>query len=146
MDNLTNVTTVAHVIQQAVAPVFLLSGIGSILTILSTRLARVIDRFRKLNEHEGGDKDQQNFHEETPTLSSRARWLHWSISLCTLSALCICLLIATLFIAVALSIDLSNIESALFVLAMLGLILGLLCFLRDIALSTGIIETQNRNT
>ena len=45
-----NVTAASHVIQQAVAPVFLLTGIGAILSVLTGRLGRVVDRFRVLNE------------------------------------------------------------------------------------------------
>ena len=40
--------SVVHVIQLAVAPVFLLSGVGVILTVLTNRLARIIDRARLL--------------------------------------------------------------------------------------------------
>ena len=43
---------VAHVIQQSVAPVFLLSGVGAILSVLTNRLSRVIDRFRTLDERD----------------------------------------------------------------------------------------------
>lgn len=49
MNNLIDISSVAHVIQLAVAPVFLLTGIGAILSVLSTRLARVIDRYRVLS-------------------------------------------------------------------------------------------------
>ncbi len=45
-----NVTTISRVIQLAVAPVFLLTGIGAILAVLTGRLGRVVDRFRVLSE------------------------------------------------------------------------------------------------
>jgi hypothetical protein len=140
MDTLTNIPTVAHVIQQAVAPVFLLTGIGSILGVLTSRLGRVVDRFRLLLEvtDNGPDKHQA----EMLTLSIRARWIHWAISLCTISALCICLSIAALFVAAAMGMDLSSTVSTLFIVAMLALIMGLLCFLREISLATGIIEIR----
>lgn len=48
MQAAASVTTVAHVIQLAVAPVFLLTGVGAILAVLINRLARVVDRFRVL--------------------------------------------------------------------------------------------------
>lgn len=140
MDTLTNIPTVAHVIQQAVAPVFLLTGIGSILGVLTNRLGRTVDRFRRLREAKDGDAEQHQA--EMLTLSLRARWIHWAISLCTLSALCICLSIAALFIAVAMGMDLSSSVSTLFIAAMLALIIGLLCFLREISLATGIIEIR----
>ena len=50
MQSDTIIPTVAHVIQMAVAPVFLLTGVGAILTVLTNRLARIIDRARILEE------------------------------------------------------------------------------------------------
>jgi hypothetical protein len=135
VDTSTDIPTVAHAIQQAIAPVFLLTGIGAFLNVLSFRLGRVIDRFRELSETKA-DHNQDKMR----SLSSRARWLHWAISLCTMSALCICLSIAALFIGVELKVHLSSTVSLLFVAAMLMLITGLLCFLREITLATGIIE------
>jgi hypothetical protein len=138
MDALTDIPTVAHAIQQAIAPVFLLTGIGAVLNVLSFRLGRVIDRFRELNE--SSETKVDHYQDKMRCLSSRARWLHWAISLCTMSALCICLSIAALFIGAELKVHLSSTVSLLFVVAMLMLITGLLCFLREITLATGAIE------
>lgn len=140
MDNLANIPTVARAIQLAVAPVFLLTGIGAILGVLTNRLGRVVDRFRLLCERTESEKYKQEMH----ILSQRSRWIHRAISFCTVSALCICLSIAVMFLGVELSIPSSNVVAFLFVAAMLALISGLLCFLREIALATGIIELQER--
>ena len=48
MQNAVEISTVAHVIQLAVAPVFLLTGIGAILTVITNRIARIVDRSRAL--------------------------------------------------------------------------------------------------
>jgi hypothetical protein len=138
MEHTTEVISVAYVIQQAVAPVFLLTGVGAILGVLSTRLARVIDRFRILDNI--ADEDGAVHAVEMQTLIRRSRWIHWAISLCTLCALLICVVIAALFIGSESGKDPSTTISALFIAAMLALIAGLLCFLREIALSTGIIN------
>jgi len=45
-----NISNVSHVIQLAVAPVFLLTGIGAILSVLISRLGRIVDRGRVLRE------------------------------------------------------------------------------------------------
>jgi hypothetical protein len=140
LDALANIPTVAHAIQQAVAPVFLLTGVGSILSVLAGRLSRVVDRSRSLNEMKGDAAEKHR--DEIRILSQRARWNHWAITLCTVSALCICLSIAALFIGAELRVDLSGTVSLLFVTAMLALICGLLCFLREIALATGVIEIR----
>jgi len=139
MDALDNIPTVAHAIQQAVAPVFLLTGVGSILSVLTNRLARAIDRFRRLSELQ---EPEEKHRQEMRTLSARARLIHWAISLCTLSALCVCLSIAALFVGAEVRLDLSKAVAFLFIAAMVSLITGLLCFLREIALATGIIQIR----
>lgn len=137
MDSIVNLPTVALAIQQAVAPVFLLTGIGAILGVMTNRLGRTVDRFRKLGEI-GLDQHQS----EMAILSHRARWIHWAISLCTLCALFISMSVVALFVGVELAVDLSDVVAMLFVAAMLALIFGLLCFLREITLATGIIDIR----
>lgn len=128
-----NVTTVSHVIQLAVAPVFLLTGIGAILTVLTGRLGRVVDRFRVLIEQH--DLHHPRVIREMQILSKRASWVHRSISLCTMSALFISIVIGALFVSSEINLDSSHLVSLLFILAMLCLILGLSAFLREIYLS-----------
>lgn len=146
MQSAASVTTVAHVIQLAVAPVFLLTGVGAILAVLINRLARVVDRFRVL-EHmlpAAGNDERAVLDIEMAILSRRARLIHWAISLCTICALFICIVIATLFTGSILDADLSGTIAALFIAAMLALISGLLCFLREISLATGGIHVVPR--
>ncbi len=143
MEHPAELITVAQVIQQAVAPVFLLTGVGAILGVLSTRLARVIDRFRILDNMAGEDQRAEHAA-EMATLIRRSRWIHWAISLCTLCALLICVVIAALFIGSESGKDPSGTISVFFIAAMLALISGLLCFLREIALATGIINIPKR--
>jgi len=138
----TNITTVAHVIQLAVAPVFLLTGIGAILSVLVNRLARVVDRFRVLERSllETRKRGRAAETAEMARLSRRSRLIHWAISLCTIAALLICVVIASLFVGSMLNMDLSGTIASLFIVAMLALIAGLLSFLREIALATGVIH------
>ena len=77
-------------------------------------------------------------------LARRARWVHWAVSLCTLSALFICIVIAALFAGSEIGMDPSRAVSLLFISAMLALIFGLLCFLREIYLATGNIEMRHK--
>ena len=135
----TDITTVVHVIQLAVAPVFLLTGIGAILGVLVNRLGRVVDRFRALEKHDVAADAEMGI------LERRARLIHWAISLCTLGALLICIVIATLFVGASLGVDVSAVIAGLFILAMATLILGLLCFLREIYLATGGIHVTPRS-
>jgi hypothetical protein len=135
-----DVITVAHVIQQSVAPVFLLTGVGAILSVLSNRLGRVIDRFRILDAMD--DDKRINYKSEITILLHRARWIHWAISLCTTCALFICIVIAALFLGSELNKDPSGTISTFFIAAMLALTAGLLCFLREIALATDSIKLR----
>ena len=133
-ETLTNIPTVAHVIQQALTPVFLLGGVGAFLNVLTGRLARVVDRFRALTET--ALKDNERHKEELSLLPVRARWINWAISLCIVCALFICGAIVTLFLGAVLGLNLSRIISLLFIAAILALTAGLLCFLREINLAT----------
>ncbi len=146
MESIASITTVSHVIQLAVAPVFLLSGVGAILAVLINRLGRIIDRYRVL-EHSsanaGGGEDAVA-QLEMAILSRRARLIHWAISLCTIGALCICIVVATLFIGSMLHVGVSQLIALMFVGAMLALIAGLLSFLREITLATGSIHVRKR--
>lgn len=133
-----NLTTVASAIELSVAPVFLLTGIGALLAVMATRLARVVDRFRVLKETPSERHLQREA--EMHMLLRRSRWVHWAISLCVIAALFICIVIATLFMGSEIRFNPSRIVALLFISAMLMLISGLLCFLREIFLSTGLIE------
>ncbi|OLB11463.1 MAG: hypothetical protein AUH07_09450 [Gemmatimonadetes bacterium 13_2_20CM_70_9] len=132
------VPDVARVIQLAVAPVFLLSGVGVTLTVLTSRLSRIVDRARSL---EGGlagapQAEQAGLHRELATLSRRAQLINRALTLSTTCALLVCFVIATLFIGAFLGLDLSGLIALLFVVAMLAFIGGLVSFLREIFLAT----------
>lgn len=133
-----NLSVIASAIQLAVAPVFLLTGIGSLLAVMAGRLSRVVDRFRMLSETENSLHFDKEI--EMEMLLRRARWVHWAISLSAISELLICIVIAALFLGSEMRFDPSRAVSLLFISAMIVLILGLLCFLREIFLSTGTIK------
>lgn len=137
MQTVPQLSTVAHVIQLSVAPVFLLTGVGSILGVLSNRLARVVDRFRTLNN--ASEQVREAHQDEMAILLRRARWINIAVTLCTCSALLVCIVIAALFVGTQINVDPSNVVSMMFISAMLALICGLLCFLREIFLATGTI-------
>lgn len=146
MQALSGITNVAHVIQLAVAPVFLLTGVGAILSVLVNRLSRVVDRFRTL-EHSLPQVQEEALaaaQREMAILSRRARNIHWAIGLCTGCALLVCIVIATLFVGSIANVELPAVIATLFILAMLSLVAGLLCFLREIALATGGIHVVPR--
>lgn len=136
-----NLTTVSHVIQLAVAPVFLLTGIGAILTVLTGRLGRLVDRYRALDEAPVTLALKQS--RELIILSKRASWVHWAIVLCTASALFIAIVIGALFVGAVIDKNPSRVVSVLFIVAMASLISGLGCFLREISLSVHIFDIDS---
>jgi hypothetical protein len=131
------VTTIAHAIQLAVAPVFLLTGVAAILSVLTNRLARIIDRSRFL--HSGSlpaAKTNQAIQVELKSLRQRARLIHWAIGLCTACLLLICSVVAVLFLGSFFTLNMAVVIASLFVAAMLCLIMALLNFIAEIYLAT----------
>ena len=132
------VSAIAHTIQLAVAPVFLLAGIGSLLNVLTARLARVVDRARVIEAALPGvgDDPRARHVTELAVLDRRMVLAHRAISLCTASALFVCVLVALLFVADLVELAYARIIAVLFVLAMALLVGGLLCFLAEIRVAT----------
>ncbi len=130
-----HLTLIGKTIQLSVAPVFLLTGIGTMLAVLTSRLNRIVDRSRILEERMASlpSKDESKIHTELSTLSRRSKLINGAITLGTICALLICSVIAAMFIGVFLSIDLAaDVVALLFVTAMFAFIGALVDFLREI--------------
>ena len=132
------IAEIAEVVRTAVAPVFLLSGVGVTLTMLTGRLARVVDRARALERMEIDtlEPDLQELHLRVETLAERARLLGRAITLCTFSALFVSVVVVALFVGAFINFHLSLVVSVLFILSMLCFISGLLLFLREVFVAT----------
>jgi len=137
----TDIHDVSFAIRDAVAPVFLLTGIGSILAVLVNRLGRSIDRARTLS---GMSPEQRKTHrDEFSIIVRRTKWMRWSVGLFIFAGLCVAISIASVFIGVAIGVHLTSFVLFTFIAAMLSLITGLLCFLREIILASGeVIDTR----
>ena len=134
---------IAHVIQLAVAPVFLLSGVAGTLTVLTNRMARIIDRARVLEERLVALSLGQSgvtAEAELAFLSRRARLIQRAITLSTCCALLICAVIVILFLRALLAVNLANVVALLFIAAMLTFIGALGSFLREILLATSTLR------
>jgi hypothetical protein len=131
------VTTIAHAIQLAVATVFLLTGIAGILSVLTNRLARIIDRSRFLHgKLLPANETNEAIQTELKSLKQRARLIHWAIGLCTASLLLICSVVAVLFLGSFIALDMAVVIATLFIAAMFCLIMALLNFICEIFLAT----------
>ena len=131
----SHVFDITRAIQLAVAPVFLLTGVGAILNVLAHRLARAVDRSRALQsrEHAAQDADLQR---ELVTIWRRAQLINRAIGLCTACALLVCTVVVALFLSLFIALDLARIVGLLFIVAMLCLIAALLYFMREVLLAT----------
>jgi hypothetical protein len=126
---------IARIIELAVAPVFVLSAIAATLALLASRLARVVDRGRAL-EQGGFTTYPGGVAKELKCIEARARWILRGMGLCTVSAIQVSLLICLAFFGYALRINVGGWLAALFVGAMIGYTGALLCLLREVYLAT----------
>jgi hypothetical protein len=135
----TQSVDIAHLIQVALTPIFLISAIGVTLNVLTSRLARIVDRARAMEERllrpdtvqDGGD-----LHDALKILARRSRWINAAITLITLSALFIALVVVMLFVNAFLRWDLSVFIACMFILSMLTLAAALLAFLIEVRIAT----------
>ena len=144
--NPDNVIDVARLIQLAVAPVFMLTAVGTIIGVLSTRLGRAVDRSRALEDklRQLPPEGQNLVREELLLLGRRVRLVYGSIVLAVLCALFVGFLIAVAFVDAFIDIDMSKFIGLLFIAAMLAFILSLLVFLREIFLAVTSARNQMR--
>ena len=128
---------IAGVIQLAVAPVFLLTAVGTVIGALGIRLGRAVDRRRDLETKlpSMAQAELTGAREELEVIARRIRFVYLAILSAVVSALFVCLLIVFAFLGAFVRTDLSTTIGAMFVLAMLALTACLLLFLREIFLA-----------
>jgi phosphoglycerol transferase MdoB-like AlkP superfamily enzyme len=131
---MNQIDQIAHLIQLSVAPVFLLTGIGTLLNVLSGRLARIIDRARVLEQQLDAPAPPHAaaIGTELHVLERRGRLIYHAIKLSTISALLVCFLVAMLFASSMLHHSTRVIISGLFIAAMFASIVSLALFLREV--------------
>ncbi len=137
------VSPIAHVIQQAVAPAFVLTATGGLLAVLTSRLARIIDRGRAMEgQHDASEDAAQRaqLRDRLDVLSTRARLVNRAIAATTGCAILIACVIAALFIGAVAHVESGLVVATLFVTAMALLILGQLNFLREVFVATRTIR------
>jgi Protein of unknown function (DUF2721) len=140
---LLNINDVPHAIQLSLAPVFLLTGIAGVLNVMTGRLARIIDRGRQLTESaQLPEALLALVAGEIQELDRRRHLAGAAITACTLSALLVCMVIASLFLEVLLDVPLKWLVGALFTGAMFALVVGLAYFLREVHLATTTVRIR----
>jgi hypothetical protein len=135
-------TDLTHTIQLAVAPVFLLTALGTILGVLSGRLSRIVDRARVLCDRLPGldHGAARSLITELKLLGERRRLVNYALTCATLAALLVCLLIAMAFLGFIFGVNFSMLIAAFFVAAMTAFVLALIFFLREVLLAAASIS------
>ncbi len=135
---------ITHTIQLAVAPVFLLTALGTTLGVLTTRLSRIVDRARRvearLREEVPPQRDLSV--RELRVIADRVRLIHWAITAGTCAALLVCLLIAVAFLGYLVEARVAPVMAVLFIAAMGAYVTALLCFLREVFLAIATMKFQ----
>ncbi len=130
---------IAHLIQIALTPIFLISAIGVTLNVLTSRLARIVDRARAMEgilQNSDHSPAARELHDALGVLARRARYINAAITLITLSALFISLVVVMLFVNAFLRWDLSVFIACMFILSMLSLAAALTAFLIEVRIAT----------
>jgi pilus assembly protein TadC len=136
------ISDIGHIIQLAIAPVFLLTGVATKLTVLTNRLARIIDRTRELEERLT-IKPNADYTEELEVLHRRSHLINTAIAASTACGLLVCLVIAMLFLGDAANLPLDKYIAGSFVFAMLALIASFVYLLREIFIASAFMRVRH---
>lgn len=136
--------SIPETIQQAIAPVFLLTGVGGFMNVIAGRLARVIDRARRLEPlvPDAKGEDRGRLIEELRILEKRMGLATRAIYFCTACGLTVCLLIIMLFTEELLRYNLSRYVAATFIFAVLLLATGMVLFLRETRIAVASLHVR----
>lgn len=145
-----HITDITHVIQLAVAPVFLLTALATLINALNSRLGRIVDRRRvvadgiRTHPAASGDAQLAELQWELGSLYRRTRLIYWAIFAAVLGALFICLVVAGAFLGALLDVDLARSVAVLFILAMLATVGCLSLFLREVFFAVRSVPQSSR--
>ncbi len=139
-----SVTAVAQIIQLAVAPVFLLAGIGAFLNVCAGRLSRIVDRARTVEplllSARGAEHDRRLA--EIRVLDRRMALVSWAIFLSVLAAVLICLVVVLLFAASLTGWHVGTEVALLFIACMISVGLGFAVFLFETRLGSRAVRIR----
>lgn len=124
---------IAQTIQLALAPVFMLVAIGNIMNLLSTRLGRVVDRSRALQDvhmmTKGPEHDMVVL--EIRAIARRIHLITRAIFVLVLAGLAIGTTVAVLFLEEVAGLRLPLIAAGFFLVAVVLMMWGLVLFLAE---------------
>lgn len=135
------------VLQLAVGPVIVISGVGLVLLSMTNRYGRVIDRAREISAAKRTAAGSERVHcqAQLGILVRRARLVRLAIAFASLSLLFAAVLIMTLFVMALFGLELALLLIALFMACMACLVVSLVVFLLDINISLAALEIEARH-
>ncbi|HEY1125711.1 MAG TPA: DUF2721 domain-containing protein [Sphingobium sp.] len=141
----TEVSQVAHTIQLAVAPVFLLAGIVAFINVCASRLARVIDRARVVEQRvlQTIGLEHDRLIDEIRVLDRRIKVVNRAILLSVLSSLLVCAVVILLFASSLLDVNLGTLIALLFIGSMLSIGAAFAIFIYETRLGSRVIHIRN---
>ncbi len=134
---------VAHLIQLALGPVFLISGVGITLSMLTTRLSRIVDRARTLEDRREATTDvekQKVIDKDLRVILRRSRYINGAIALCTTSALLTALVVTLLFASEFTPMSVGAVIAVMFVSSTLCLSSAFIMFLIEVRIATNTLR------
>ena len=137
-------TQLAQIIQLAVAPVFLLAGLGAFLNVCAGRLARIVDRIRKLEPRilDSRGEEHDRMLREVRLLDRRSRIVSRAIFTTVLAALLISAVVILLFLAFLTGYRFGTAIALLFIAAMACTGFGFAIFLHETRLGIRAIQVR----
>jgi CBS domain containing-hemolysin-like protein len=140
----TQISQLIPVLQTAIGPVILISGVGLLLLSLTNRFGRAVDRARQLLREMrvvSGD-ERKRLASQIENLYQRAALIQLAIIYGAVSVLFVAVLIITLFIGALLKIELAIFIVALFIGCLLSLVISLIAFIMDVRLSLKALKME----
>ena len=132
------------VLQTAIGPVILVSGVGLLLLTMTNRLGRIIDRTRQIARElrAGAGPDEGRAKAQLSILLSRAALVRGAIAAASVSVLLAAILIIVIFVSALLGTGPAVAVAGLFVACMTALIVSLVLFIRDVNLSLRALKLE----
>jgi hypothetical protein len=133
----TTLSELIPVLQVAIAPVILISGVGLLLLSLTNRFGRAVDRTRQIHHQmrEAPAAERPRLANQVEVIYRRARLIQLSIIMGALSALFAAMLIVALFLAALMKWESALVLSLFFIGCLVSLVVSLITFIMDIRLS-----------
>lgn len=135
-------SSIAQVIQLALTPIFILVAIGNFMNVLTSRLARIVDRSRHLQgQHVATEGPEHTLLvDELRQLDLRIKLINRAILHLVLAAITVGVTVGLLFIERLLSFNLEAVIAGAFFGAILLLMLALVTFLRETQIATALLR------